>query len=446
MLGAAWLLFWTSLALSSSAPLKWSDSIPDFGILRNHSGVDPLAVPSLIIPGVAKAGTTDLWETLVSVHPGFNAHDSSGSILDLEKEFNLGFVSGEYIKNSEIYPCPAETMRSIMRCPESITRGPKPPRERNKPPPPPRPRNLSLCEAWLENPEVHAPIYSLDACPYLMREARVRLPSIMILNTKNNACKDTEIRDKTPLVLPLIRDPINRTVSYYNYFLLRSDAIPLDAMLSTELDILQSARFRPWLAALEGWRWHSAPQSAQEAHVIVMAYERLQLEMIKEMEEVIRRNPRKNFDSQGILIDSIYLPQILGILFPRDKDGRSVNITWPMMVLRSEFFFDHRSEVVRDVLLPFLHPKEESRPRLPPNYEQLISQVEKNSRSGHYSPLTALSNGTSCRVYKFFRTLNSFLVRTLFTLQESGIIAVAPRIKSIEDFWWLRQDLETSCA
>jgi hypothetical protein len=101
------------------ATTAWMANIDDTGArfeLRSP-GIDEHAAPSLILAGVAKAGTTDLWSLINGVHPWFQARERPGhgdEPAQLVKEFNVGFISGDVLNNPNQYPCPADIMNTLM--------------------------------------------------------------------------------------------------------------------------------------------------------------------------------------------------------------------------------------------------------------------------------------------------------------------------------------------
>lgn len=178
----------------------------------------------------------------------FNAATNLLSIDLLEKEFNLGWVSGGIMNK---YPlCSANTLQSMMRCPLFVTRNTD------------MSRNVSRCLAWLNSGLNRFPKYTVDANPYLMRESNPRIHNIIELNKRgkycvnetNNSSTFHHERERTPLMIAIIREPANRTISYFNYFLTRSDTIPLEDMLEIEMQILEKPRMARFLRVL---RHHS---------------------------------------------------------------------------------------------------------------------------------------------------------------------------------------------
>ena len=451
------------------APVAVQDMVSDLGLLRRR-GIDPNAVPNVIVSGVAKGGSTDIWNLMEVFDEDFVARAAPGTKnppLDLEKEFNIPFISGDYIQHKREYPCPAETLQMIMRCPRSIMRSSTD--EHGG-------RNLTKCAQWLSAtpplPQFKdrvAPKYTVDAYPYLMRNNHGDMKNILLLNSNNSACKFHGKR--TPLLISLVRDPYDRVVSYYNYFILRSAAIPLEAMLDDELRVFESSpKVVSLLRALEAVNFTQAgvvggaPQAVtvREAHFITRTYERLRFEMKTALAFEKTKNPGKNFEAEGILLDNIYLPQILGLLFPvipalnrgdgddalsahlasSNAGGGRFDNDFPLLLLQSELLFKNMRLVFEKVLVPYFYSDPAQRAAVL-SREFASGASEKdifiNSRKGAYSPLCTLSKPMQCRVYSFYNRLNKAAAAVYFRLQQTGKIAVAPRIKGPDDVWWLRK-------
>lgn len=442
--------------------------LPDFSSGAGSQGIDIHAVPNVIISGVAKGGSTDIWNLIETFDGDFVAKSGPGKdLLMLEKEFNLPFISGDYINHKSEYPCPAETMTMLLKCPSSIMQNDHG-QEHNG-------RNLTKCAKWLSaTPEkTHAtriaPKYTMDAYPYLMRNNHKDMKNILLLNSPNPLCSHSTPSARRPLIISLVRDPLARVVSYYNYFILRSAAVPLEEMLEGELNVLEnSPRLRPFLRVLEtinstafsGSRDSSVAVSAREAHFIIHAYERLRMEIKQELGFQKKNKPDKNFEPEGVLLDNIYLPQILGILFPvhpsmiDDREGEEKEAgrksglwsgervvgEYPLLVLQSELLFAHMQEVFEEVLVPFFYVQAEDRNRIlqrAKSSSSKVGDVYTNSKGGKYSPLCTLSKPMQCRVYRFYYKLNRAFVHVVHRLQQSGRILAAPRVHA-EDLWWGR--------
>jgi hypothetical protein len=311
----------------------------------------------------------------------------------------------------------------------------------------------------------------MDAYPYLMRNNHGEMKNILLLNGNNSRCV---FRDKrTPLLISLVRDPYDRVISYYNYFILRSSAVPLEAMLDDELRVFDSSpRVAPLLRALEavnltavGGPGPDQPPvavSVREAHFLTRTYEKLRLEMKAELAFEKKKNPGKNFEAEGILLDNIYLPQILGLLFPvipslnqgeggvedptgetqsRLASGGRFENDFPLLLLQSELLFHHMREVFEKVLTPYFYSDANARAAvLAREFKSGVSEkdVYINSRKGAYSPLCTLSKQMQCRLYVFFFRINRAAFAVLYRLQQTGKIAAAPRIKGGTDAWWRR--------
>lgn len=412
----------------------------------NNIDLDEYAVPSLIIAGVAKGGSTDLWSLLTSVYPHFmcssskintnntitNTNSSSNSTITkpciLEKEFNLYYVSGGYNKR---YSCPSEVLSQLMQCPENIVRNND------------LSRNFTRCKEWLDGQYgiISKPKYTIDAYPMLMRDAccEPKLASILKLNDANDQCKIT--RKKTPKVIILLRDTYNRTLSYYNYFTCRSTTIPLEEMLQLEFDLFSKSPAKEYIDIIAGQQQSEHQRiDYKYAHNIIVAYEKLQLYMEKEMSIIKQNYTNINLERYGLLLDSMYLPQLLSLIFPTNENNERVSIDWPILIIKSEHFFNDRASILEESIIPFMHPNEQIRKatKMPPKEQYMKGAGANylNSKQGLYSNMSSLSTEMSNKLLKFYSILNINLNNIMFRLSKKGRITLSPQINHITKGWW----------
>ena len=413
----------------------------------NNVDLDEHAVPSLIIAGVAKGGSTDLWSLLTSVYPDFMCSSSkenptTNSITTttttttttciLEKEFNLFYVSGGY---KDKYSCPSEVLSQLMQCPEKVVRNID------------LSRNLTRCKEWLDSQYgiIAKPKYTIDAYPMIRRDAccEPKLASLLKLNHANDQCKVT--RKKTPKIIVLLRDTYNRTLSYYNYFTCRSKTIPLEQMLQLEFDLFSKTPAKEYIDTIAGIHSQSEHQRIdyKYAHHIIVAYEKLQLYMEQQMSMIKQNNTNINFERYGLLLDSIYLPQLLSLIFPTNENNERVTIDWPILVIKSEHFFKDRATTLEDNIIPFLHPNEQVRKtiKMPPKSEYMkrAGANHLNSKQGLYSNMSSLSTDMSNKLLKFYSVLNMNLNSIMFKLAKKGRINLVPQINHVTKGWWYHQ-------
>ena len=461
---AALTCCWLALTSIKTGFGVLTDDIVDFSLFK-HRGIDPNAVPNVIVSGVAKGGTTDIWNLVETFDEDFVARSEpmSKQLMDLEKEFNTPFISGDYIRNKIGFPCPADTLQNIMRCPRSIMQSSSD--EHGG-------RNLTKCAMWLNKQPASlyqnriAPKFTMDAYPYLMRNNHGDMKNILLLNSNNSRCRFKGKR--TPLLISLVRDPYDRVISYYNYFILRSSAIPLETMLDDELRIFEtSSKVLPLLRVLEAINstkvTNNSPVSVHEAHFYIRTYERLRVEMKNQLAFEKYKNPGKNFEAEGILLDNIYLPQVLGLLFPvvpsLNHDDSSANEDrnaplngggrfendFPLLILQSELLFANMKDVFEKVLVPYFYSKSDDRKAILQKAASSGASEKSifiNSKKGSYSPLCTLSLKLQCRLFTFYYKLNRAAAAILYRLQSSGKIAGAPRFKSANDVWWSERRID----
>jgi hypothetical protein len=188
------LIVFVSLALPSSPSL--------FPELNSQ------AVPSLVILGVAKGGTTDLWDLLHIYHKGFHIHSY---LNPLEKKVihpwkELDFFSLNYRTNvcfTDPRNCSVEKMTILLNCPtvvfESLIQSQQSQGmaqiERN-------------CLNEITKRKILPSLFTATASPALLYSASSASKILMKLSRKTKA---------SPLFLLLLRNPIDWIISMYNH-------------------------------------------------------------------------------------------------------------------------------------------------------------------------------------------------------------------------------------
>ena len=219
-------------------------------------GLQEHATPSLLIAGSIKTGTSFLWNMLRSCHIDFVSSDRKGALISSDKEFNVAFRAQRY-EDAEAYPCPAQIINSLMRCPINVA---KQQSGLNK-----GADKLGECVQWIQQAKMEAKFsqhtefvkpyvvakYTVDASPFLLRDASALMPTLVGLNSQNSQCHESAryrpkaansimkshwskgdesfqlysadtyaSSERHPFVISMLRDPLARTVSFYNYFTL----------------------------------------------------------------------------------------------------------------------------------------------------------------------------------------------------------------------------------
>jgi hypothetical protein len=214
-------------------------------------------------------------------------------------------------------------------------------------------------------------------------------------------------------------------------------------MITLELDFLEAPNQLSLMYTLKSSMSTPDKITRQDAYKAIAAYDALCENMRIMLEAAIKKNPEANFDSVSILLDSVYLPQLLGLLFPRNSHDLPLESlgTWPILVLQSEHFFIDRLAAFQEAIMPFLHPNNTTRPAIVPNAATILRNLNINSNKGHYSHLSILTQGTKTRLVQFFEDFNRLLVVFLYHLQQSGRVSVIPPLQTDHDRWWKRHPL-----
>jgi len=193
--------------------------------------LDEHAVPTVLVSGVAKGGTTYLY-ALLRTFDDFHSKDRKSRHSVLEKEFNVPYRSQRYLNAPEyLQPCPAETITRLMRCPAHVARKWNPHLS-----PPQYVDSVKECTQWLEQAltkssgiasklnfirSFEIPLYVVDANPLFNIEAEHAMPILMTVNRANSMCVLSTTEARRPFVMTLLRHPLGRLESYYTHFIVR---------------------------------------------------------------------------------------------------------------------------------------------------------------------------------------------------------------------------------
>lgn len=86
---------------------------------QGSDGLNKNAVPSLVLLGTAKGGTTDLWHIIHNLNIGFEQYEK-GSSQHIQTKKELDFFGGSYCVSESSAVCPVSQMKSLLRCPNSV--------------------------------------------------------------------------------------------------------------------------------------------------------------------------------------------------------------------------------------------------------------------------------------------------------------------------------------
>jgi hypothetical protein len=87
---------------------------------EHKKGLDRKAVPSLVLLGTAKGGTTDLWHIIHKLKIGFDQYEN-GQTNRIQTRKELDFFGGTFcVSDTTSAVCPVSHMETLLRCPNSI--------------------------------------------------------------------------------------------------------------------------------------------------------------------------------------------------------------------------------------------------------------------------------------------------------------------------------------
>jgi hypothetical protein len=398
----------TSLRSQSVDTTRAND--PHMTCLSSH------AVPSLVILGAAKGGTTDVWDMLATHHCKFN--NGKHLTWKIEKEVNL---LAHQLCGIEKDMCSARDVYMMLRCPRKLASD----------------ENFSACKAFYESKQLQASASaSMESIKssisereratvsverkvsYKSESDRFRYtatarPSLFFLYTQGSQLfRHIYQETKTPsLYMVLLRNPVERAISLYNHgqmFRLAQNpnvvtgdvlkigySLPLEDVLTVEFDILESSICKPLLDRIRAKAVHwtnsysdSYNQTAlfSDMRRIGVLYDQLRRCMASQLRAFNTHGNRKfpvtksvnnmwnssidksrrhrvNLRQFGLVLEGLYAAQLCGWLGSglfsttvEEGSGSTLMHSSRILIAQSELLFKERHQFFNNILLPFLHP------------------------------------------------------------------------------------------
>jgi hypothetical protein len=540
--------------------------------------LDAHATPSLVITGTTRSGTEFLYDVLRKCHPDFLARNRKGNFSPMERKFDVVSRAKRYLWDSYKYPCIAQLMNNLMKCPVGVQAPSKEPQHCGM--------WLSMCakEKKTMNKNfllpIEVPKYTLDANPYFLRDSGTAMDVLIRLNYGNDQCVPSTIpkdpftaqwdailsndkytvmqKNRSPLLITVLRSPLEHCKSFYSSFVLsdvysrniiieKRNAILLEKMQEQKLqDTFNTPISADHLLSRDPFE---SPQELTKVMLLeTVLVEELDLltrerilakflfkidKLVDDLLEIIEKTstvgtlhptlqegelellhstkaefihlqatfanvwtkyfetkyPGVAFSTQGLLLDCLYLPQLLQLIFPpiavdlpsRAPLGSGKNnvmnsssiLQWPLLIMQSEYLQHNESAAVHD-MLSFLHPLSaeavESQLERGIDYSTLISNEKKkvnhihqmykiwrkkkalmkdgknkldNSHVGAYdvrngsAGYMSISPSTEQRLKDFFGVRNNQLVRCLRHFQQQvNHVRIVPPTALDRNVWW----------
>jgi hypothetical protein len=363
---------------------------------KAHRGLDHRAVPSFVILGVAKGGTTDLYSMISSLHSGFHS--------DKFKEIDVANLCEQ--------PCTPEKLQCLIQCPKltyfncSKSVG--------------RATNITddkSCSMWLAhfNTTAASYKYTMEANPsQYLRTAQY--PHFFQDLAQQSAFQT--------LFLLSLREPVSTIRSLFNHwnwnFMKHAGTHvlePLENVLDRELRQLSSPKNSKLLGKLSSLLLHN-PVNCDK---IILAFEELQRNVAGA--ESVTKWDIDNKMLKNYVLSHIYVLHLIVYM------TKIPSIRGSIMVVKAEYEFSDRIKFFYDDLVPFMHPigVQSSRkfsivPR--ENSSEILGQV-KNAKPV-YIKEAHLSEAMTTRLHAFYQR---FPVEPyLRYLQENGLAKVVPPI------------------
>lgn len=369
---------------------------------NSQLGLQKNAIPSLVVLGTAKGGTTDIWHLIHKYHSGFSQFIlGENDRIQTKKELDF------FTSSSMCFNCSPAQLRFLFRCPNHIISTP--------------PYDSSLlkrCASWLHANKVDAPMYTITASPSLFYE--YQKASLVLGN----------ILYKTstyPLFLVLLRNPVDRARSLYNHWMIQEKsngyALPLEQLLELELSLLETPEAVKYLQIISDS--HSSSLLA-----ISRAFDNLRDYMTVALDHESQAiGGRLNLRAFGLLLDGLYIGQLAGWI-----SNPNIDICGHVMIAKSEYVMANRNHFIYDTLMTFFHPHQ-NYPHVHTN-ESLSSMIpfQNKKSSKDYLPSSHLSVAIRNNLTSFYSRYS--IEKVLWNLQLSKCAHIVPSMKSSGEIWW----------
>ena len=383
----------------------FSDSKTDWTV------VYPIPVPSLIILGQARAGTTDIFTKVQKNHPYFRTEFSN--ITTSYKEFR-SFNFCRYMAQFPNHTCTPEILAKMLSCPSYVMGDSG---EKQLPF-----KQLQMCEKWQSEHRGTGPLMTIDASPAYFRSYAEGTKFLQEFETNRRGTG-------RPIFLLLLREPVARMIALYNvwertwgshYF-----STSLEKMLSLELRIFHSSTVRKLL-----------PSVVHRHNDTISSYYKLKAIMKSQLDRFNVTRSRNSVNS-GFLVDSLVLPQLLGWI--KVAGSTSVQVKHRILIIQSEYYFKNPDKVYNDNIVPFINSR----------YKYLfknagsntgVDEIQKNAfnpvrKATEYTNRSILSAALKNRLSAFFQSTQIGLMKYLHMLQDKGFIELVPRLLHKSDSW-----------
>lgn len=164
------------------------------------------AVPSLVILGVAKGGTTDLWDMLHTYHRGFQSYSQQQNLnkILINPWKELDFFSFHSTNVCSIkHNCSIEQVKILLNCPTSTFRSVSSSSSSYS-----LDNLVNSCQHDIEQRKIRISLYTATASPSLIYSAS---------SASNILMRFYSLTRVPPLFVVLFRNPTDWVISMYNH-------------------------------------------------------------------------------------------------------------------------------------------------------------------------------------------------------------------------------------
>lgn len=294
---------------------------------NQYYGLQESSLPHLVILGVAKGGTSELWHSIMTQHPYFQRYSNVPELKYLPvKELNFpGVCASMSIGATSL--CNASIIDTLLKCPKYIndqTTRDFQPKNFHK--------SINNCTKWL-NKYRHTVTYNytIDANPSYLYYHQL---------SKNYLSQFHKQGYKKPLYIALLREPISKIISLYNHWHNRTNgsiySLSLQHQLQLELNVLRLPNNMELVRKATHIKLTDSNTKILTAFASFTTLCNNMASILSNIDTTTKSHTN-TYLPHGLILDTFYTPQLLQWLY--DTDDVPTSIRGRLLIFKSEYCF-----------------------------------------------------------------------------------------------------------